>query len=195
VEAESEASIWSLKGSRNLTMLRIRVKVDVQEGRTSSGIKVGIMGTWLEMRHFALLQFSRSRDFVMEDLPGDMQNMRKLQSFKCGVPWVKSAGLHLQVSTSSIHIIVDCPHLRELSPLERLPNLKCLKLDALCSNLKELGIGNSGRAIGFLMLEKLVIEDLPKLESIAGPSNNGVWNETILPNLCVLAIQGVSMFE
>ena len=69
-----------------------------------------------------------------------------------------------------------------------MPNLKSLKLFHW-PNLKELGIGNSGRASGFLMLKQLVIVNLPKLESIAGPSNHGVWNETILPNLCVLAIQ------
>jgi hypothetical protein len=54
--------------------------------------------------------------------------------------------------------------------------------------LKELGIGNSGRAIRFLRLNVLVIKDLPKLESIVGPLNNGVWNEAILPKICILVI-------
>jgi Leucine-rich repeat (LRR) protein len=179
LEAESEASIWSLKGLGNLTTL----STGVQEGTTSSGIREGIMGTWLEMRHFCFC-FSGHKD-----LPRDMQNMRKLQSFIM----FQYHGLSLPDYTYKFHHLEylqlwDCPHLRELSPLERLPNLKSFKLGK-CSNLKELGIGNSGRASGFLMLKQLVIVNLPKLESIAGPSNHGVWNETILPNLCVLAIR------
>jgi hypothetical protein len=124
----------------------------------------------------------------MEDLPGDMQNMRKLQSFimyryhGLSLPDYTYKFQHLQYLE-----LCDCPHLRELSPLERLPNLKSLKFISW-PNLKELGIGNSGRAIGFLRLNVLVIKDLPKLESIAGPLNNGVWNEAILPKLCILAI-------
>lgn len=50
--------------------------------------------------------------------------------------------------------------------------------------MKELGTGSSGRASGFPMLEKLVLQLLPMLESLAGPSNNGVWNEQILSKVC-----------
>jgi hypothetical protein len=175
VEAESDASIWRLKGLRNLKMLGISVK-------PGSKINEGIMGTWLDMRHL-LLHFDRWRG--MRDLPDDMKNMRKLQSFE--MSWYRGSSLpdytckfqHLQNIS-----LVWCPNLRELSPLERLPNLKCLNL-AMCHNLKELGIGNSG---GFLMLEKLVLYDLYRLESIAGASNNGVWNERTLPRLRILKI-------
>jgi len=121
----------------------------------------------------------------MYDLPDDMKNMRKLQSLEMW--WYSGSSLpdytckfqHLQNIS-----LVACIHLRELSPLERLPNLKCLNL-AWCYGLKELGIGNSG---GFLMLEKLVLYGLWDLESIAGASNNCVWNERTLPRLRILKI-------
>jgi Leucine-rich repeat (LRR) protein len=78
LEAESEASIWRLKGFRNLNRLAITVNANLQEEITSSGIKEGIMGTWMEMRHLALgLGFDYDND-VMVDLPHDMNNMRKL---------------------------------------------------------------------------------------------------------------------
>jgi Leucine-rich repeat (LRR) protein len=178
LEAEAEASIWSLKGLGNLTTL----STGLREGTTSSAIREGIMGTWLEMRH---LYFCFSGH---KDLPRDMQNMRKLQSFIM----FQYHGLSLPDYTYKFHHLEylqlwECPHLRELSPLERLPNLKSFKLGQ-CSNLKELGIGNSGRASGFLMLKQLVIVNLPKLESIAGPSNNGVWSESTLSRLRVLRI-------
>lgn len=182
LEIESEVSIWRLKGLRNLTQLRIAVKVDAQEG-----IKVGIMGTWLEMRHL-WLDLQHSGDYVMDDLPRDMQKMSKLQSFilehyqGLSLPDYTIQFQHLEYLNLS-----DCGHLRELSPLEWVPNLKVLKLYN-CPNLKELGIGNPDRASGFLMLEKLVLERLTKLESLAGPLNNGVWSETTLRRFGILKI-------
>jgi disease resistance protein RPS2 len=186
LEAESAASIWSLKGFRNLNTLRIMVKAkaNVQEGITSSGIEVGIMGTWLEMRHLVL---DLDND-VMVDLPHDMRNMRKLQSLEM---WRYQGSSLPDYTCKFRHLeniaLVECHHLRELSPLERLPNLKVLLLYD-CKGLKELGIGNSGRSSGFLMLQKLVLLHLLNLESIAGPSNNGVWSESTLSRLRVLRI-------
>ena len=80
-------------------MLRIWVNVDVQEGITSSGIEVGTMGTWLEMRHLWLdFHVTGDKDYERNDLPPDMKNMRKLQSFSMW-NYHGSTGLHLQVST------------------------------------------------------------------------------------------------
>jgi len=79
-----------------------------------------------------------------------------------------------------------CHQLRELSPLERVPNLKDLWV-VNYRGLKELGIGNSH---GFSMLEELVLKSLHNLESIGGALNNGVWNESTLPRQCILAIRG-----
>ena len=62
--------------------------------------------------------------------------------------------------------------------MELLPNLKYLKL-IQWPNLKQLGIGNSERERGFLKLEKMVLSQLPRLESLTGPSNIGLWNEEI----------------
>jgi leucine-rich repeat protein SHOC2 len=172
-ESESEASIWSLKGLGNLTMLRtLRIKVN--------GFKEGIMGKWLDMRHLRLV----FDDGVKADLPHDMTKMTKLQSFQM---WSYSESSLPDYSYTFQHledIYLDrCKHLQELSPLERLPSLKGLFLHA-CDGLKELGIGFSG----FLMLEKLVLTHLKNLESIAGPLNNGVWNESTLPKLRILNI-------
>jgi hypothetical protein len=121
--------------------------------------------------------------------PQDMMNMRKLQSLEMeGYP-----GSSLSVHTCKFqHLenitLVWCQHLREISSLEWLPNLRCLNL-ICCYGLKELGIGNFGQASRFLMLEKLVLYDLLDLESIARPSNNGVWNESTLPRFLILNIR------
>ena len=90
------------------------------------------------------------------------------------LPWVYRITL---TSFNTLKMSV-CPHLRELSPLELLPNLKYLKL-IQWPNLKQLGIGNSERERGFLKLEKMVLSQLPRLESLTGPSNIGLWNEEI----------------
>jgi len=42
------------------------------------------------------------------------------------------------------------------------------------------------------MLEMLVFQHLPTLERMAGLSNNGVWNEQILPKLC-LCLEYISL--
>ena len=47
MEMEAAASIWSLKGLKNMTELR----VVMDEGQK---VKDGIMGTWSEMRHLML---------------------------------------------------------------------------------------------------------------------------------------------
>jgi len=70
--------------------------------------------------------------------------------------------------------------------LERVPNLKALWV-VNCRGLKELGIGNSHK---FSILEELVLKFLHNLESIGGALNNGVWNESTLPRLRILAIYG-----
>lgn len=59
-----------------------------------------------------------------------------------------------------------------------------------------MGIGQSGRSDGYGRLEKLVLIDSERLESIAGPPNNDdVWNEAILPCLRVLEIQRCSSLK
>jgi len=180
VAAESEGrSIWRLKGFRNLTMLAIKVK-----GTTvSSGIEEGIMGTWLNMRHL-LLEFESD---VMLDLPHDMKKMSKLQLFSMqGYRGSRPPDYICNFQHLEDITLVSCHQLRELSPLERVPNLKALRV-TYCSGLKELGIGNSS---GFVMLDRLFLAALNDLESIGGALNNGVWNESTLPRLRILAIYG-----
>lgn len=183
VEMEAPASIWSLKGLKNLTELEVWIK-KWQDGERLR-IKDGIMGTWSEMRHLSLISLT---DEMMEDLPQDMQNMKKLHSFRL---W-RYNGLSLP-NCKFEHIemveLYRCTYMKDLSCLEWLPNLKLLKLEC-CSNLGELGIGSPGRVpSGYLMLQKLVLKDLEMLESLAGPSNTGVWDERTLPYLRVLKIR------
>lgn len=182
VEKEAPASIWSLKGLKNLTELAVWI-----EGTWgTSGIKDGIMATWSEMRHLKLNYFMNHSE---EDLPQDVQNMKKLQSFMLQ----HYAGLNLP-NCKFEHLemvrLDDCRNIRELTPLERLPNLKILKLRQ-CSELRELGIGSGGSVAGtggYQRLQKLVLTGLENLESLCGASKRGVWDERTLPHLRVLKI-------
>lgn len=175
VEAESEASIWRLKGLRNLTMLTI----EVREGLRPRRIEEGIMGTWLDTRHLKLR-------FDGDHLPQDMKKMSKLQHFVLSLYEGSSLPDYIYNFQHLQGIwLRGCHQLRELSPLGRVPNLKAVCLTN-CRGLKELGKGNSG---GFLMLEKLVLFQLWDLESIGGASDNGVWNESTLPRLRRLLLE------
>ena len=66
-----------------------------------------------------------------------------------------------------------CPNIKELPPLERMPQLQLLKIE-YCVNLKELG-SNFGSADSFPTLEELWLagldnlEELPALESGSMP--------------------------
>lgn len=125
-------------------------------------------------------------DDAMVDLPHDMENMRRLQLFLMdgyrgsSLPEYICNFQHLEGIALS-----ECGQLRKVSPLERVPNLKALWLDN-CDGLKELEIGKSG---GFLMLEKLFLEELENLESIGRASDNDVWNESTLPTLRILYVR------
>jgi hypothetical protein len=186
VEMEAPASIWSLKGLKNLTELKVWIN-KWQDGERPR-IKDGIMGTWSAMRHL-YLGYARVRsDEMLEDLPQDMQNMKKLHSFRLfrykGLSLPNCKFEHLEM----VHLY-RCTYMKDLSCLEWLPNLKLLKLKN-CSNLGELGIGSPGRVrSGYLMLQKLVLKNLEMLESLAGPSNTGLWDERTLPHLRVLKIR------
>nr|ABR18473.1 unknown [Picea sitchensis] len=180
-------SLKDLTNCPNLLELSVHVKAGIEEGGIRLGIQVGIMGTWLEMRDLILV-FDVQDDDVVEDLPQDMQSMKKLHRFLllnyhgrslpnciCEFPQLQKLYLY------------RCFQLGELPPLERLPNLRSLTLDR-CINLKELGIGKWGSASGFPMLESLNLIDLPKLESMASSSSNVEWNEQTMPKLQVLSL-------
>lgn len=144
----------------------------------------GIMGAWSEMRHLVL--YYRSHSWITENFPHDMQDMKKLQSFVlfwyAGPTFPNYKFEHLEMVK-----LIHCDGIRELSALEWLPNLKFLKLYDNFS-LSVLGIGTRVPS-GYSRLEKLVLTDLRYLESLAGPSNTGVWDERTLPHLRVLKIR------
>jgi len=180
-------SLKDLTNCPNLLELSVHVKAGIEEGGIRLGIQVGIMGTWLEMRDL-ILAFDVQDDDVVEDLPQDMQSMKKLHRFClqnyhgrslpnciCEFPQLQKLSLY------------RCFQLGELPPLERLPNLMSLKLE-YCIKLKELGIGTWGSASGFPMLESLDLINLPMLESMASSSSNVEWNEQIMPKLQFLYI-------
>jgi len=52
----------------------------ILEPELKSGIKEGIMGTWLEMRQL-WLKYKENLCGVMRDLPQDMEDMKKLHNF------------------------------------------------------------------------------------------------------------------
>ena len=124
------------------------------------------------------------------NLPEDMKSMKKLQSFMLD----GYRGYHCLPNCCKFeHLemvsLWDCHNIRELSPLEWMPNLKLLKL-RYCSSLRELGIGSRG---GYQRLQKLVLNNLYELESLGGASKTeegeeGVWDERTLPHLRVLKI-------
>jgi len=79
---------------------------------------------------------------------------------------------------------------KEFPSLERLPNLKFLKLRQ-CHDVIDLGIGSSQKPGGFPRLETLVLKYMAQLQSMTCPScEGGVLKEGTLSNLCVLKIQG-----
>lgn len=187
---EVESGICSLKDLRNcpnLMQLQVHVKAGMEVEGIRLGIKEGIMGSWVEMRDLTLGFDVQAHD-VMEDLPQDMQRMKKLHRFLlhqyhgrnlpnciCEFPQLEKLYLY------------ECYQIRELPPLERLPNLKSLTI-AGCIQMKELRIGTWGSVIGFPMLECLNLRNLPMLESMASSSSNVVWNEQIMPKLQTLGI-------
>jgi len=158
-------SLKDLTNCPNLTQLEVHVKPGIEVEGRRLGIEVDIMGTWLEMRNLVLL-FDVQDDDVVEDLPQDMQSMKKLHIF-----WLQNYhGRSLPDCICEFPqlqklYLYRCFQLGELPPLERLPNLRSLTLDR-CINLKELGIGKWGSASGFPMLESLNLMHLLMLESI-----------------------------
>ena len=182
METEAAASIWRLKGLKNMTEL----SVCIEEGQQ---VKDGIMGTWSEMRHLMLSYHFGSS----EDLPEDMKSMKKLQSFMLH----QYSGYHCLPNCCKFeHLemvsLIGCNNIRELSPLEWMPNLKLLKLKT-CNGLRELGIGSRG---GYQRLQKLVLKGLDELESLGGASKTeGVWDERTLPNLRVLKIHACDFLQ
>jgi len=180
-------SLKDLTNCPNLMQLEVHVKPGIEVEERRLGIEVDIMGTWLEMRNLAL-GFDVQDDDVVEDLPQDMQSMKKLHRF-----WLENYhGRSLPNCICEFPqlqklYLCRCFQLGELPPLERLPNLRSLTLDR-CINLKELGIGKWGSASGFPMLESLNLIDIPKLESMASSSSNVEWNEQTMPKLQGLSI-------
>jgi len=78
-------------------------------------------------------------------------------------------------------VIVNCPLLDKLPSGMKLPHLKELSI-TMCNALMELDTGTGG----FPMLEMLTLDELNKLQSIAGPS--GVWNEGTMSKLQIVQI-------
>lgn len=149
---------------------------------------MGTMGSWSEMRDLTLA-FDVEDDDVVEDLPQDMRNMKKLQIFylqnyhgrclpNCICEFPQLERLY----------VFRCFQLGNLPPLKMLPYLRVLSLDR-CIKLKELGIGTWGSMSGFPMLESLTLSDLPVLESLGSSSSNVVWNEQTMPKLQVMTIR------
>jgi len=180
-------SLRDLTNCPNLMKLSVHVKAGIEAAGIRSGVKVGTMGSWSEMRDLTLA-FDVEDDDVVEDLPQDMQNMKKLQRFylqnyhgrclpNCICEFPQLDRLYLW----------RCFQLGSLPPLERLPYLKVLLLER-CIKLKELGIGTWGSISAFPMLESLTLRYLPVLESLGSSSSNVVWNEQTMPKLQVLTI-------
>jgi hypothetical protein len=179
---EAKSGMCSLKDFTNfpnLMELTVRVKPGRKVDGIRWGIKLGIMGTWLEMKHLLLSFDAHSMDDVMEDLPPDMQNMKNLHSFDLqGYGGISLPNCICDFERLEVLSLNRCYQLQELPPLERLPVLRLLTLTIL-SEVRELGIR------GFPMLERLTINMMDSLESIS----NVVWTEATLPKLQSVSIR------
>jgi hypothetical protein len=188
---EANSSVCSLKDLTNLPYLMdlsVLVKPGFNTNGIRSGVKVGTMAAWLEMRHLTLKFDVKQHDVVMQDLPEDMQNMKKLQvlnlGFYHGISLPNCICDFEQLEKLNLY---DCYQLAQLPPLERLPNLRVLSL-RMCTKLRELKIGTWASASGFPLLESLHLQDLPLLESMTTSSSNVFWNEEAMPVLQFLKI-------
>jgi hypothetical protein len=168
----------------NLMELTVSVKPGKKVDGIRSGIRSGIMGTWLELKHLSLSFDYHYLGDVMEDLPPDMQNMKNLHSFhlRC-YGGISLPNCICDFERLEVLSLYRWYQLQELPPLERLPVLRVLTLDELHA-VRELGIRVS--VGGFPMLERLEITNLFRLESIS----NVVWTEATLPKLQSVRILG-----
>lgn len=155
---DPNSSVCSLKDLSNLPYLielNVLVKPGMNTNGMRSGVKVDTMAAWLEMRHLTLKFDVKQHNVVMQDLPEDMQSMKKLQVLNLGFyQGIKLPNCICNFEQLEKLNLYDCYQLSELPPLERLPNLKVLSL-RMCIKLRELRIGMWGSASGFPMLENL----------------------------------------
>eukprot|EP00253_Pinus_taeda_P007318 PITA_07318 len=180
-------TLRDLTNCPNLMELEVHVKAGIEAEGIRSGVKVGIMGSWSEMRDLTLV-FDVEDDDVVEDLPQDMQSMKKLQRFLLQNYHGRSLpNCICEFPQLDRLLFYRCFQLGNLPPLERLPYLRVLLLHG-CIRLKELGIGTWGSMSGFPRLESLTLTGLPVLESLGSSSSNVVWNEQTMPKLQVLTI-------
>lgn len=100
-----------------------------------------------------------------------LRNLLKLESI--------GVGNEGRMSRLQLLVISNCPSLENLPSGMKLPHLKELHI-TMCNQLTQLDIGSDG----FPMLEMLTLDELNKLNSIAGSS--GVWDETTMPNLQII---------
>jgi hypothetical protein len=121
-----------------------------------------------------------------KDLPQEIQSMKKLQSFSLHFNRVNLPNWICEFQQLERLELFYCFEVEGLPSLERLPNLKFLKLED-CETVKDLGIGSSG---GFPMLEILVLNLMEQLQSLTGPSwEGGVLKEGTLGKLRVIKIR------
>jgi len=106
-----------------------------------------------------------------------LRNLLKLKSLvaRSSGEWNEGTMSQLQLL-----VIINCPSLQRFPKGMKLPKLKELQI-TMCNQLMELDIGSGS----YPMLESLTLDELNKLENIAGSDG---WNESTLFVLIIIPL-------